>query len=103
MKHKVGQKVVALKYGETITGVVSKVTPEMQYEIVGYNGSIRSVDHAHIITSEDEKCLKIDGESYPYNSDNNTLYFDDSWLVIEQNAGGKYVVTVAGNEFYLDL
>lgn len=102
-KHTVGQRVIAIKDGVTIEGVISKVIPEMQYEIVGYNGSLRSVDHAHIVSSEDGNCRKISGENFPYNEANNTIYFDSSWLVIETDEVGEYVVTIAGNEFYLDL
>jgi hypothetical protein len=47
--------------------------------------------------------MKIDGESYQYNEANNTLYFDDSWLLVEENdSGDKFVITTAGNTFYLD-
>lgn len=48
-RYKEGDSVSAVKGRELILGVISDVLPELEYEIKIKDGSLRTVDHAHII------------------------------------------------------
>lgn len=50
-KYILGQEVNAVKNGDSITGTITEVLPEMEYEITDALGNIRIVDHGNIINA----------------------------------------------------
>lgn len=50
-KHPIGQHVECEKDGVSFEGIVTQVNAEMSYEITLPDGSIRAVDHCHILTA----------------------------------------------------
>lgn len=81
-RHKVGEKVDVDKNGDTFSGTVKSVGPELSYEIELADGSIRGVDHSHILNSviaeEAEDTFDVKSKSiYHADSENDAKKYAD--------------------------